>query len=162
MGLGGGRNLQIIEEGEFLVPSLPRVVSQPKGCSSEINQPSFGPGKGGAETDDQVEALLPEAALHLQLLEERDSPASVGPVLGFFIDEDFVQVRVAGNGVLAVADHQRSQVGLWKSLTQGPNGRGAAEHVADVIIPDNQNFLNPAGLKVGLIQRPALVNSKVE
>jgi hypothetical protein len=52
----------------------------------------------------------------LKLLVEREEPASVRPMFCLFIDEDFIEIRVSQDGVLAVANNQGGDIGFGKSL----------------------------------------------
>jgi hypothetical protein len=112
-----GGDLQIIEKSKSPVFFPSWLISQAKRGSRKINQPGFRPGKIRPETDGQVETLLFELSLNPQLLIKRGDSIPVWPVLGFFIDKDFIEVGIPSDSVLTVPHNKGGNVSLGKGLS---------------------------------------------
>jgi hypothetical protein len=83
-------------------------------------------------------------------------------MFGLFVNEDLVEVGISRDGILAVTNHQSGQVSARKGITQRPDGGSATEDIAHVVVPNDQNPLDPIRRKRGPFQGPTLVNSDVE
>ena len=82
-------------------------------------------------------------------------------MLGLFIDEYLVEIRVSSNGVLTVPNHQSRQVGLQKTQAQRMNRRCKTENIPHIVVPDQKDSANPNGIEVLPGKRPPAVNDRL-
>jgi hypothetical protein len=97
----------------------------------------------------------------LVLLPPGNPDTLISSMYGLIIDINMVQTGIPLDGFLRQTTHQNRKIGPWKSLSQILDEWGGTDHIPDIIIADDQDFLDQAVIDRSNIFFPSMKKQKV-